>query len=187
MSFKRQNAKIDFNLEETYIFLNLTFKGTVCISGERLSKFEINSQSNHTLPFHAPELVCWYTGWNSVWFGPSHSVFFVPFTEPGLCANTRLFFFRAHSQNGQLQDREEQFCWQIILGGKKNQQILNKWDLEENPLSCKCGAKHTTISSSQTRWRDEKRLANKHPIKSRSIPYKTNHFSINLWNKSIGL
>ncbi len=42
-------------------------------------------------------------GW---WLNPSHSVCF-PFTEPGLCMNSGLFF--QCTQNGKLADREEIF------------------------------------------------------------------------------
>ncbi len=58
-----------------------------------------NSLSSKLLSCARARVVC---------LGPSRSVCF-PFTEPGPCMNTRLFF-STHTQNGQLADREEIFA-----------------------------------------------------------------------------
>ena len=41
----------------------------VCDSGDRLLIFEVDSQSNYTLPFRAPESSV-FISWNRVWLGP---------------------------------------------------------------------------------------------------------------------
>ena len=43
------------------------FKGTVCDSGTRLVIFELNSQSNYTLPLHTPEATCLLCMGQSEW------------------------------------------------------------------------------------------------------------------------
>ena len=69
---------------------------------EQLLMFELNSQLNYTPSFGASEAPC-LIAWDCLGLGPRYSICF-PFTEPGLCMNTRV-----QRLNRQLEDREEQF------------------------------------------------------------------------------
>ena len=51
---------------------------------------KLNSQSNYTSFFHTPEAV--FISTDCLWRSLSQYVRF-PFTEPGLCTNTGVFFF----------------------------------------------------------------------------------------------
>ena len=50
-------------------YLSCFVLGVVCDSGDRLLIFEVDSQSNYTLPFRAPESSV-FISWNRVWLGP---------------------------------------------------------------------------------------------------------------------
>ena len=80
-------------------------KGGFCNFGKRLRVFELNSQ-HPSLPcswIEVMELNVWIK-WNSLWFCPCHYVSF-PFTESGLCMNTRGFVSSAYTE--QLEDHKE--------------------------------------------------------------------------------
>lgn len=68
---------------------------------KRLLIFELNSQTSDTPPFHAPEATCLLAG---IAYGLVPATLF-PILELGLGTNRA--FFSTHTQNGQLEYREE--------------------------------------------------------------------------------
>ena len=66
----------------------------------------LNSQSNYTPPFPAPEAPCWLAG---IVYGLVQAIMFVYHVQSQSCVQTSEFF-GAQTLNGQLEDSEEQFA-----------------------------------------------------------------------------